>query len=61
MKRLTLSRRAGSLVYGIGAACAIAGAVLNFSGSLGLGTGLIGAGISLVISTALELGHLKKW
>jgi hypothetical protein len=61
MKRANLSKRAGSLVYGLGAVCAMAGVIFIFSGQLRVGSGLICAAIGLVVSTALERGDLKKW
>jgi hypothetical protein len=51
----------GLVLYGIGIVCGLVGIVLNFSGSLQVGTSLIVVAIALTGSTALQLGHLKKW
>ena len=58
MKKAWLSKQTGSVIYGIGALCAVAGVVLNFAGRLGLGSELIGLGLVLVIGTALELAWI---
>ena len=51
----------GLVLYGIGTVCGLVGIVLNFSGLLQVGTSLIVVAIALTGSTALQLGHLKKW
>src|SRR5690349_7112146 len=51
----------GRLLYGVGIVCGLVGIVLNFSGSLQVGTPLILVAITLTGSTALQLGHLKVW
>jgi hypothetical protein len=53
--------RWGLVLYGFGISIGLVGIVLNFSGFLPVGTWLIGVAIVLVVSTALQLGHLKKW
>ena len=53
--------RWGMVLYGIGIACGLLGIVLNFSGLLPVGTWLIGVAITVMVSTALRLGHLKVW
>src|SRR6266404_4981428 len=53
--------RWGLVLYGVGLACGVIGSVLNCSGSLQIGTWLIGVAITTTVSAALRLGHLKKW
>jgi len=53
--------RWGLLLYGIAWFCGLAGVFLNFSASLRAGSWLIGISITIIVSTALVLGHLKKW
>jgi hypothetical protein len=51
----------GRLLYAVGIVCGLVGIGLNFSGRLPVGTWLIGVAITVMVSTALQLGHLKKW
>jgi hypothetical protein len=53
--------RWGLALYGFGIVCGLVGIVLNFSGWLPVGTWLIGVAITVLVSTALRLGHLKLW
>jgi hypothetical protein len=50
----------GFVLYGFGLVCGLLGISLNFSGSLHVGAWLIGVAITLTLSTALQLGHIRK-
>ena len=52
--------RWGLVLYAVGVVCGV-GIALNFSGSIQIGTWLVGVAITMTVSTALRLGHLKRW
>ena len=54
-------KKCGVALYALSAVCVLVGVPLNFSGSLKLGGLLISLGVVTALSTAIRLGHLKKW
>jgi hypothetical protein len=57
----TTTKRFGILFYSIAIVLVLLGVALNVSGSVSVGTLLIGMSIVVGCSTALRLGHLKRW
>ncbi len=51
----------GLLAYGGGLVCGFVGVFFTFLGSFQAGSWLIGASITIILSTALTLGQLRKW
>ena len=61
MNTTTKTKRFGILFYSTAIVLVLLGVALNVSGSVRVGTMLIGMSIVVAISTALRLGHLKRW
>ena len=61
MNTITKTKRFVILYYNIAVAFFLVGVALNVSGSVDVGTLLIMLSIAIAGSTALKLGHLKKW
>ena len=61
MNEASSCKKCGVALYTLCAVCVLAGVPLNFSGFLKLGGLLIGLGVLTAVSTAIRLGHLKKW
>lgn len=61
MNETSSRKKCGVALYALSAVCVLVGVPLNFSGSLKMGSLLISIGICISLSTAIRLGHLKKW
>ena len=61
MNTTTKTKRFGILFYSTAIVLVLLGVALNLSGSVRVGTLLIGIGIVTACSTAVRLGHLKRW
>ena len=61
MNTTTKTKRFGILFYSIATVLVLLGVGLNVSGSVRVGTLLIGLSIVLACGTAVRLGHLKRW
>jgi hypothetical protein len=57
----TTTKRFGILFYSIAIVLVLLGVALNISGSVLVGTRLIGISIAVAVVTAVSLGHLKRW
>jgi hypothetical protein len=57
----TTTKRFGILFYSIAIVLVLLGVALNLSGSVSVGTLLISMSIVMACSTAVGLGHLKRW
>jgi hypothetical protein len=57
----TKTKRFGILFYSIATVLVLLGVALNLSGSVRVGTLLIVVSITMACSTAVRLGHLKRW
>jgi|GEM_PF-2224586 len=55
------TRRFGILIYSTAAVLVALGIALSFSGSVRTGNLLIMLSIVVACSTAIRLGHLKRW
>jgi hypothetical protein len=51
----------GKAIYACGFACGFLGILMNFSDGHVAGSWLIGIGITIVVSNAVRLGHLRVW
>jgi hypothetical protein len=61
MKTTSRATRFGYSLYVIATVLVLVGVVLNWSGHVRVGTPFIGIGVTLGLSTAIRLGHLKQW
>ena len=61
MNETSSCKKCGVALYALSAVCVLVGVPLNSSGSLKLGGLLISLGVVTALSTAIRLGHLKKW
>jgi hypothetical protein len=61
MKTTSKATGFGYSLYAIAGVLVLVGVVLNWSGSVRVGTSCIGMGVALGVSSAIHLGHLKRW